>query len=842
MLSNMFKTAWRTSMRHKQFTLLNILGLSIGITTCLMIGLYVQDEMSYDNFHENKDRIYRINQSAIWGDDWEQQMPGTGPNVAIALRTDIPEFEEVTKVLAPEPFAVSFREEDKAVISFLQDNLLIVEENFLSVFSFEMIEGDFSTALDEPFKIAITQKMATKYFGAVNALGKTLHMKGTILEGATTKKEQWVPFEVTAVLKNVPGNSHIKFDMLTSMSSYQDIKSSESAWVWTGFTNYGLIKEGTDIDILTSKLQAIPPKWAASTLSRVFGQSFEELEASGKSWKLFLQPIQSIYLNQTIGNFIGPSGNVRYITIFSAVGLIILILSCINFMNLSTARSSNRAKEVGIRKVLGSHRKALIHQFIFESMLFTIGSTIIAIVATELFINTFNEIAQKELSLYTYLGNIKFVGIITGFALSLGFFAGVYPAYYLSSFKPSTILKGNMSTSIKGKNLRNALVVFQFTASIALIISTFFVHKQLSYTTSFNVGYDREHVLQLHNIERLDTEVGAIKNLLTSNPAVKIIGQSHEVPPNIMRGDIIKSEDVNANEVHLMRMKSDEDYINLLDIKWLAGRNFEKNRPSDKRTAVILNAAAVKALGFGFESNNQKDSPIGKVITRGLAKFEVIGVVDNFHFNSLKNEVSPLIIYHIDNPNLPDSGTSSSYLSLRLNHQNINSGDDLQNLIAEIESNISSIDSSFPFEYSFMDQSFDNSFRNEQKMGAVLNIFTVMAVIIACLGLYGLAAFSAEQRTKELGIRKVLGAKTMHLVMLFSSEFTKLVVISLLIGTPIAYYFVHTWLSEFAYKTPIDVWVFVLAGISALLISWSTVGFQSLKTARLNPVDSLKDE
>lgn len=231
MLSNMFKTAWRTSMRHKQFTLLNILGLSIGITTCLMIGLYVQDEMSYDNFHQNKDRIYRINQSSIWGDDWEQQMPGTGPNVAIALRTDIPEFEQVTKVLATEPFSVSFREDDKVVNSFLQDNLLVVEENFLEVFSFDMIEGDFSTALAEPFKIVITEKMAIKYFGQAAAVGKTLHMKGTILEGSTVKKEQWVPFEVTAVLKNVPGNSHIKFDMLTSMSSYQDIKSMESAWV-----------------------------------------------------------------------------------------------------------------------------------------------------------------------------------------------------------------------------------------------------------------------------------------------------------------------------------------------------------------------------------------------------------------------------------------------------------------------------------------------------------------------------------------------------------------------------------------------------------------------------------
>jgi putative ABC transport system permease protein len=478
-------------------------------------------------------------------------MPATGPNVAIALHTDIPEFEQVTKVLATEPFSVSFREEDKAVISFLQDNLLVVEENFLEVFSFEMIEGDYSSALAEPFKVVITEKMALKYFGQAAALGNTLHMKGTILEGPNQTKEEWLPYEVSAVLKNVPANSHIQFDMLTSMSSYQDIKSNESNWVWTAYASYGLVKEGTNLDALTIKMQAVPPKWAASTLSMVFGGTFEELEASGNSWNLFLQPVQDIYLDAKLGNLLGPVGNISYITIFTAVGLIILALSCINFMNLSTARSSNRAKEVGIRKVLGSHRKALIQQFIFESMLYTITSTIIAIVATELFINTFNDIAQKELGLYTYLTNIKFLSIISGFALSLSFVAGIYPAFYLSSFKPAEILKGKISAGIKGKGIQNALVVFQFTASIALIISTLFVHKQLIYTTRFNVGYDREYVLQLHSTGRLDAQVAAIKNTLTNNPAIKIVGQSHEVPPNIMRGDIIKSEDVNADELRL---------------------------------------------------------------------------------------------------------------------------------------------------------------------------------------------------------------------------------------------------------------------------------------------------
>lgn len=835
MLSNMFKVAWRNSLRNRQFTLLNILGLSIGITASFLIGLYVLDETSFDNFHQHKERIYRINQSSIWG-NWEEQMSGTGPNVAIALRSDIPEFEQVTKILPTEPFAVANRNNSKAVTSFLQDNLLVAEENFFDVFSFQMLQGDPSTALSEPYKVVLTEQIAFKYFGEENALGKTLHLKGTILEGADNKQEEWQPYEVSAVVKDIPNNSHIQFDMLTSSRSYQEIKSAESTWVWTAFINYALIKEGTDLSALKSKLNNIPPKWAKNTLQRVFGQTFAELEEDGKAWRLYLQPITDIYLNADVSNQLGVVGSIKYLTIFSTVGLIILILSCINFMNLATARSSNRAKEVGIRKVLGSQRKWLMRQFIFESFLYTLVSTIIAIVAAELSLNIFNEIAEKQLSLYAYLTDLKFICILLGFTIVLGFVAGIYPAFYLSSFKPAEILKGKTSKGIKGKNVRNALVIFQFTASIALIISTLFVHKQLNFTVNFDVGYEREHVLQLHNIERLGSQIDAIKNSLASNPAVTIIGQSHEVPPNILRGDIINLEDVLQTEISVKRMKSDGDYLSLLDLNWLEGRNFNKTNPSDKQSGVILNAAAVKALGIIDE-----EGPIGKFITRGSHKFEIIGVVEDFHYNNLKNRVLPLIIYHIDNPFLPDSGTSPSFLSVRLNHESVRSGKDIKFLIEGIQSDINQLDGSFPFEYSFMDQSFDYSFRNEQKVSQVLNIFTAMALVIACLGLFGLAAFSAEQRTKELCIRKVLGAKSLHLVVLFSSEFTKLIIVSLLIATPLAYYFVQIWLSDFAYRTPINIWVFALAGISALVFSWGTVGFQSLKSAQTNPIEGLKN-
>jgi len=840
MLKIMFKTAWRSSIRHRQFSLLNILGLSIGITTCLLIGLYVQDEISSDDFHSNKDRLFRVNQSYIWG-DWDDQMSTTGPNVAIALRTDIPDFEHVTRVLKTEPFGVSYSDPTGGVTSFIEDNHLVVEEDFLDVFSFEVIEGTNSGALDRPFQMVITESLARKYFGEESALGKTLMMKGTILEGNTAKKVEWQPYTVTAVIKSPPGNSHIQFDLLTSMSSHADIKENESTWVWSGYVTYALVKEGADLTALNQKMQAIPPKWAAGTLQVVFNQTFEELGASGKAWNLELQPIEDIYLDASLFNLIGPSGSKKYISIFSAIGIIILALSCVNFMNLSTARSSNRAREVGVRKVLGSQRKWLIRQFIFESVMYTFISTVIAFVVAEMSLTIFNNIAQKDLSLDTLLSSPVFILISMGFILVLGFVAGIYPAYYLSSFNPIQVLKGQLNKGKKGKSVRNLLVIFQFSASLALIITTFFVHKQLNFVSGFDVGYDKEHVLQLHNIEQLESQVEVLKNSLADNAKVKMLGQSHQVPPFIQRGDLVEAEQ-GGEEVMVSRMKTDFTYLDLLSPNWLVGRNFDKTRATDKTSAVVLNASAARVLGYGLPSDYGTDSPVGKFVFRGNRKFEIIGVMADFNFNSLKREVQPLIVYHIDNPYLPDSGTSPSFLSLRLDPQMLHSGELMQSFISEIETNLNELDASFPFEYSFMDQGFENSFREEQRVGTVLNIFTIMAVIIACLGLFGLSAFSAEQRTKELGIRKILGAKVMHLVVLFSSDFTKLILISVLIACPVAYYFVNTWLSGFAYQTPLSAWVFVAASTTALLVAWGTIGFQSIKTARLNPVDAIKGE
>jgi len=606
-----------------------------------------------------------------------------------------------------------------------------------------------------------------------------------------------------------------------------------------------LVSPATDIALLEAKIQAIPPKWTAATMQRVFGQTYEEYMSDGRTWDLYLQPLRDVYLHShTSGNRLGPIGDINYVRIFIAVGFLILVLSSINFMNLSTARSSNRAKEVGIRKVLGSEKKALIGQFIFESVLFTSISTILAIVLTEFSLNSFNQIASKELSLYAQLNDPIILGLIIAFMLILGVLSGSYPAFYLSSFRPIEVLKGKVTAGFKGKSIRNALVIFQFTVSVALIISTFFVQKQLKYATDYNIGFDKDNLLQIHNLYVLDeNKLETFQNILANKTAFTKVGFSDVVPPNVWNEDKYKAYGPDNEPLTLNRIRANEGYVDLIAPKFLAGRNFSKEMGTD-RYGIILNASSVKALGWGTPDTYAENSPIGKHVTYPTstkALFEVIGVVDDFNFNSLKNDVSPLLIINEHN-DIEWQNSRESYVSMRINPEVVTDAAGLKSTVNAVKKELEALAPAIPFEYSFMDQVFEDSFRNEQRMGQVLNIFTAMALTIACLGLFGLAAFSAEQRTKELGIRKVLGAKTSDLVISFSSEFTKMVMIALLIAIPLAYFAVKAWLNDFAYKTSLDPTIFVVAAFSALVISWLTIGFQSLKSAHRNPVEALRDE
>jgi len=835
MLINMLTIAWRNAIRHKQFTLLNILGLSIGITASLVIGLYVMNEMSYDNFHEKGNRIYRIHQPMVWG-DWDEEFASTGPNLAVALRSDVPEFEEVTRLQAPGRHFVSYETDDDNPVSFRENSIFIAEGNFFKIFSFPLLKGNPDEALLNPLSVVITEEMALKYFGDEEPIGKTLQIEEERGESRS--------FKVTGVAANLPSNTHIQFDMLTSMSSYPNIKRREFQWMWTTFGTYGLVQTDTDMSALEAKIQAIPPKWAGV---RALGKTFDDF-VDGKEWTLSLQPMEDAYIHApTSGIRFGPSGNFTYVQIFGIIGLMVLILSSINFMNLSTARSANRAKEVGIRKTLGSPKMALVKQFILESVLFVLVSTIIALVVTEISLSSFNTLANTNLSLTDKLTDPTFIALLGGFLLLLGIAAGSYPSFYLSSFNPIQVLKGKISTGFKGKSVRNGLVVFQFTITIALIISAMFVQKQLDYASRANLGFDNENIVQIHNMHLLnDANKETFQTLLKSNPAFEAVGLSDAVPPNVWGTDSYKTSDnMESDGINISRLRATEEYLDILNLEFSIGRTFDKNRATDKYK-VILNEESVKDFGWGTPENYDKDSPIGKQLTWAWANgdevilFEVIGVVKNFNFNSVKYEINPFMIIHEENDRMWESGRD--YISIRLNNDFVEKASDLSVLLDDIEKKLTEVNPGIPFEYSLMDQDFEGFFRTEQQMGQVLNVFTAMALCIACLGLFGLAAFSAEQRKKELGVRKILGASVIKLMYVFTAEFTVLVIISLLIASPLAYWFVDSWLADFPYKTPISPAVFIAAAVGSIMVAWTTIGFQSLRAANRNPVEVLRDE
>lgn len=834
MLKSMIKMAWRNAIRQKQFTVLNLLGLTIGISTCLMIGLYIHDEMTFDAFHEKGDRIYRVNQPFIWG-DWNKMMATTGPHVAVALREDAPAFEQITRILSLGSQTATAANSGNRSNAFKENRIYAAEENFFEVFTFKFKAGDDKSALVDPQSILLTEKTMKRYFGEDSApaetIGKNIEIKQ--YDGS------WKSFSINGIIEDIPSRSHIQFDMLVSLKSESEMMQAHGwKWIWTAFATYGLVEGGTNVAALEESIQALPPKWAPPTAERIFNQTYEEF-TEGNPWKLELQPLGEVYIaGSPTGHAFGPTGNPFFIKIFGAIGLLVLALSAINFMNLSTARATNRSKELGVRKVLGSERRTIIKQFILESVLFVLTSTVLALVVVNLSLGTFNHMAEKQIELLPYFQNPAFYLVTGSFILTLGFIAGSYPALYLSSFKPIESLKGKIQTGFKGRSIRNGLVVFQFTISIALIITTFFVQKQLTYASNVDIGFAKENILQLHNVEELGFETEALKNRLASNSTFTEVGKSFGVPPFVYSSDRYKSAEPEAPVIQLNNLRIDEDYLDVLDLEFLVGRNFESGRENDKYK-VILNEEAVKNLGWTIEEAVGKSVALA---SGGEEEHEVIGVVEDFNFNSVKQEIAPLILIHHHNDNVWDYGAGRSFYSLRLNPEAISTTDDLNQLLISLEEEMKQVDSTVPFEYSFMDQEFEATFRSERKMATILNVFTIMAMIIACLGLFGLAAFSAEQRTKELGIRKVLGASVAELAVTFSKEFTRLVLVAILLACPIAWYFVKEWLQDFAYSTPIEIWVFLAATVAAILIAIATISFQSLRSANRNPVDTLKDE
>jgi putative ABC transport system permease protein len=824
MFRNYFKIAWRNIIRNKINGFINIAGLAIGMACVILILFYVQDELKYDRFLKQSSHIYQVNLDGKMGGE-EGINGNTPPPAGAALVKAFPEIETYTRIYRPGDIVVRYEEEKQTESYFTEKNILAVDSNFLQLFTYPVMEGNPATCLQKPNSIVITEQTAKKYFGKVGVIGKIL------LFGNERK-----PCTVTGVLHNIPSQSSLQFDMLAAVSSYPIVKRFNWSWVWMQVSTYVKLYDNAAIDERSiAKLEAKFPSMvklqAASAFKRI-GKPFDEFIKQGGRWDLRLQPLSRIHLySENIASRLTTLGSIKYVYIFSVIALFIIILACVNFMNLSTAQAAKRAKEVGIRKVLGSVKAQLIKQFLAEAMLNSFIAAIIAVLLVLVFLNPFNEIAGKSFGIHLLFTNNNWIFVL-GLTLLTGLLAGSYPAFYLTSFNPAAVLKGIklFRSDLGTLFIRNGLVVFQFTISTALIICTIVVFKQLELTQSKDLGLNKENIIVITNSNRLGKSEESFRQELTKLPEVISASISSGIPTKENFGDGYIPEPTGANEnlvkdIALSSFIIDYDFIPALGIDILKGRNFSKDF-SDS-ASVILNETAAKQIGW--------KEPVGSYLQYpgNSQRFKVIAVLKDFNTQSLRSLVGPFALFHTSSKTY-DVGTS--YLIVRVKPGNIS------NSLAKLESKWKSAAPNTPFDYSFLDSEFDALYRSEKRMGTVFYIFTILSVFVACLGLFGLSVYTAERRTKEIGVRKVLGASVQNLVTLLSKDFIKLVIVSAIIAFPVAWWAMNKWLQDFAYHISIGWMIFVSAGAIALTIALVTVSFHAIKAALANPVKSLRSE
>jgi putative ABC transport system permease protein len=814
MLQNYFKIALRNLTRQKGYSAINIVGLAIGMAACLLMLLYIQHELSFDRFHTSAERIYRVNISAKMGD--VNGIGGTTPPpVAARLMQDFPEVERATRV-----FPIMSSTVRSGANVFNETSVLATDEHFFKMFSFQLLAVSSSVLLSEPLTAVITRSTAEKYFGAkitaAQAIGKTLQM-------GDKRRE----FKVVGVVQNPPSTSHISFDILTSISSYPVVRDFDWSWVWCQLVTYVQLKEGSSAQALQAKLPQMVDKYAPAAFDRI-GQSYADLKKQGGYWNVVLQPFADVYLHSgEAGNRIGEAGSILTVYIFAVVAALIIVLACINFVNLATARSARRAKEIGIRKSLGVARKQLVMQFLSESMLVSMIATVLAVFLVELVLHPFNTFSGKTLAL-DFTTNWVLSASTLALTLLVGVVAGVYPAFYLSSVKPVDVLSGKLRLGVKSRGIRNALVVFQFTVSVALITCTAIVYSQLEFVRSVDVGFAKENVLLVDNADALADKAESYKQALLGQSQVMRVSQTTSVPGRGYFLDFFKPENAPLKDLAIPSYLADEDFLPTLGATMAKGHSFSKDLSAECEEGVLLNEEAVKRIGW--------TDPIGQMLVYPGGdgrKFKVIGVMKNFNVASLHAAIEPFAVFHKASKAYNIRG---GCMAVR-----VRAGQS-EAAVRAAEQAWKRVAGGKPFEYSFMDEEFDRHFRSEQRLGKVLGAFTLVAIAIACLGLFGLAAFTAEQRTKEIGIRKVLGASVSSIIALLSKDFLKLVGIAIIFATPLAYWAATKWLQDFAYRVELSWWVFASAGAAAVVIAFITVASQAWRAAEANPVQSLRSE
>lgn len=794
MIKNYFKIAFRNLWRHKGFSFINILGLTVGMTACFLIFLYISFELSYDSFHSKADRIYRVVADIKTP---TEVIKAGGPSWAVPpnAKDEFPEIEAFVRIAGGDNVLVR-----KGDIKFQEENSMWADSTFFKVFDFKLLKGDPKTALKDPFSIVFTESTAKKYFGDKDPVGQTLLITGDGL-----------PAKVTGVMKDIPENSQIKGDIVMSMSTITKQWNSglDSQWGNYGAQAYFLLNAQTNPKTLEKKFPAFLEK-----------RNGKEMKQSQMYATLFLEPLRDVYLRSTRNG--SNTGNINNVYIFSVVAIFILLIACINFVNLTTARSTERAKEVGIRKVIGAAKGQLARQFIGESVILCLIAFVLAIIFSALLLPSFNQLAGKTISEGIF-SNGRNILILFIAAVGIGLLAGIYPALVLSSFKPVTVLKGRFATGTRGILLRKGLVVTQFSISVALIIGTIIVYNQMNYMRSRELGFDKDQMLVINT--NGDPAKETFRQAIAGLPAVKGTALSSSVPGTGNPGAYSEIENRNGDlqVANLDLYYVDFDYIPLFKIKMVAGRPFSREFATDTTQAMILNEAAVKM--FGYKS---PQDAIGKRFKQWGREGKIVGVTKDFHFRGLQEPIKPLSM------RIEPGG--SNLVSVNVTAAN------LPNTIAAIENKWKSLIPNRPFTYFFLDEFFDKQYRGEERFGKLFLNFSILAIFISCLGLLGLASYSTIQRTKEIGIRKVMGASVQNIIRLLSKEFLTLVVLSFFIAMPVAWYFMHAWLKDFPYRTPINWWVFLLAGCMALLIAVVTVSFQAVKAAVANPIKSLRTE
>ena len=807
MFRNYFKTAFRNLLRNKFYTSINIIGLAVGLATCLLIFLYVIDELSYDKYNANADRIYRVNNEIKFNGNYLDfaQAPAL---MGSTMMREMPQVQQYTRMSWYGSFLVK-----KANENIQEQRVGYADSTLFDVFTLPVIAGNAKTALKDYHSLVITETIAKKYFNSTDVVGKTMLINDT------------GNYKITAVIKDIPTQSHFNFDFFVPMMENRG--ANEDNWLSENYTTYILLKKNANVKQVEAQLNPLMDRHVGPQLQSMVNISLNDFKKGGGYIKADLTPLTAIHLHSNKQGDLEGNGNAEYVYIFSGIALMILLIACVNFMNLSTARSSNRAKEVGVRKVLGSLRKNLVQQFLTESFLISFIAMVLAILIAFLLLPYFNQLAGKNIYTNTLFQPGMLLSLVA-LMLVVGLLAGSYPAFFLSSFQPIDVLKGKLAAGFKRSWLRNALVVFQFVISIVLIFGTIVIYNQLNYIHNKDIGFNRSQVLTINHANALGDQAVSFKNELLQISGVQNATMSGYLPVNHNRNGntYFTSPALDpGTAINIQAWTVDENYIPTLELKVLQGRNFSQQFPTDS-TSVIINEAAAKFLA-AKGLLNKNFYTLNDPQTKTLISYHIIGVIKNFNFSSLRDVVTPLGLF---------LGKDNGGISVRIKST------DVPNVIAQIKNKWKSMAPSQPFDYSFMDEDFNKLYTTEQRTGQIFITFAVLAILIACLGLFGLVTYAAEQRVREIGVRKVLGASVSNIAGMISKDFLKLVIVSAVIAFPLAWWAMHTWLQSFAYRVNISWWVFAVAGFAAILIAIVTVSFQSIKAAVANPVKSLRTE